>query len=224
MVPSVWLTIAQAASHLGLRKSVLRGRVERGTLPSYSPDGYHRWVSVSDVIAWKDRRNRHPRGPNSSRVVALRNQGYTDRSIAAMLGISYQRVSQIRQRAGLSRAPTARRALCRRCGAEFSREQSRQSRCVKHRRTPSVTLDCVCRGCGAPFSRLLSTIRATSPAHYCSHACRDDAKRGSPRTDTVTKTCTECGGEYRALPASVTAVCRRCYLRNFARSRRARIK
>lgn len=99
------LTIPEASRLLGIPLGTLRNRVARGGMPHYSIDGYHVLVDLADIVAWEPVwASGSRRGENARRVVALVVQGYSDRSIAATLAISFQRVSQLRRRAGLTPA------------------------------------------------------------------------------------------------------------------------
>jgi len=184
------LTITQASRLCGISIQTLWSRIGRGLQSYRADDGYHRLVSLADIAAWKDRRaersGQRQRGDNALRVVALYGLGYPDRQIATTLGISFQRVSKLRQRAGLTRLPRApHQATCRRCGERFSATKRGQNICVEHRRKTAEMLSFSCRECGAPFERRASTIRPNSPGNYCSRACRDQAKRGRGRVTSV---------------------------------------
>ena len=206
------LTIPEASRLLGIPLGTLRNRVARGGMPHYSIDGYHVLVDLADIVAWEPVwASGSRRGENARRVVALVVQGYSDRSIAATLAISFQRVSQLRRRAGLT--PAHRKAhgtLCLKCGARFVPERRGQNRCPEHRRKSTGILTFTCLECAAPFQRRESTIRPTSPGRYCSRACRNQGRRGQSRTDSVTKSCTRCGRDYQGLLSAKQSVCRTC--------------
>ena len=204
-------SIPEASRRLGISQSAIWGRITRGDIPRYSVDGYHVAVDLSDITAWVDRRRDkqpHKWGANAQMVVALRNEGYTDALIASTLGISRQRVAQIRQRAGVARITLG--SACRECGARFTPDRRGQKKCVDHRRKPAEIIDIKCRECGAPFRRRESTIRATSPGHYCSRACRDQGKRGQARVDSISKTCTKCHSVYSGLASARQSLCLLC--------------
>ena len=158
-------------------------------------------------------------GANAQRVVDLVSQGYTDTHIASTIGLSRQRVGQIRKRAGLPRITIG--TVCRECGVRFI-DRRGHNRCVEHRRKPAEMLDFICRACSTPFQRRESTIRAVSPGHYCSRACRDQGKRGRVRTDAIPKICTECLTEYTGLSSARQSVCTACRSRVAYRAFRKR--
>jgi excisionase family DNA binding protein len=205
------LSVPEASRRLGISQQAIWGRIARGDIPRYSADGYHVRVDLEDVTAWADRRRDkqlHNRGTNAERVVALRNEGYRDTHIASALGLSRQRIWQIRQRAGVARITLG--SPCRKCGVRFTPDRHGQSRCVDHRRKPAEIIDIKCQECGTSFRRRESTIRATSPGHYCSHACRDHAKQGKSRSDSIPKICTKCHSEYRGLASARQSLCLLC--------------
>ena len=205
------LSIPEVSRRLGIPQNTLWGRIVRGGIPRYSVDGYHVLVDLADIIGWVDTRgSTQPRkwGANAQRVLALRNEGHTDIRIAATLGISRQRVAQIRKRAGVARITLG--TACKDCGVRFPPERRGQNRCVDHRRKNAEVLDIKCQQCGTPFRRRESTIRPTSPGHYCSRACRDQGKRGQSRPDSIPKICTECGSEYTGLASAERSVCLPC--------------
>ena len=212
------LTIAQASRRFGLSADTIRSRIERGALPSYTLDGYHLLVSPDDIAAWEDGRNgrrRQPgqrqRGANAHRVETMYNDGHSDRSIATALGITHQRVSQLRRAVGLPRLPKAGLGTtCLQCGERFAPEKRGQNRCTEHRRTAAKTLAFRCQVCGTPFARRASTIRVNSPGNYCSRSCRDQAKRGRYRGDSILKRCTECGKDYMGLASAQWSACPSC--------------
>ena len=209
------LSITEASRLCGISVQTLWSRIGRGLKSYRADDGYHRLVSLADITAWKDRRaeksGRRQRGDNALRVVALYGLGYPDRQIATVLGISFQRVSKLRQRAGLTRLPrVAHGTTCRKCGTQFFATKRGQNICVEHRRKAAEILAFRCQECGAPFQRRASTIRPTSPGNYCSRACRDQAKRGRGHVNSVLKCCTECGRDYMGLPSARWTVCQPC--------------
>ena len=204
------VSLSEASRLLGIPEGALRSRIDRGVIPSYSTDGLHVLVDLADIATW---------GPiwasglghNAHRVAIMHREGHADRHIAATLGISHQRVAKIRQRAGLP--PISKQAQgnrCLTCGARFAVERRGQNRCPEHRRSAAAVRALTCRECGAPFQRRESTIKATSPGNYCSRACRDQAKRGQSRVDSITKLCSGCGREYIGLPSAKRSVCRLC--------------
>jgi len=210
------LTIAQASRRFGVPADTIRSRIERGVLPSYTAeDGYHVLVSPEDVASWQDGRKeprkQRQRGANAYRVETMYNDGYSDRRIATALGITHQRVSQLRRAAGLPRLSKAvLGTTCLQCGERFAPEKRGQNRCTEHRRTAAKTLAFACQVCGVAFERRASTIRANSPGNYCSHACRDQAKRGHYRGDSILKRCTECGKDYMGLASAKWSACTLC--------------
>jgi len=206
------LSLPEASRLLGIPETTLRGRIDRGTMPSYSADGYHVMVDPADIDAWRPAWvSGIGRGHNAHQVVALHGEGYTDRHISATLGISRQRVSKLRQRAGLIPISTLVSVrLCRQCGARFAPDRRGQNRCPEHRRKAAEILAFTCQECGASFQRRESTIRATSPGRYCSRTCRDQAKQGQGRVDSIPKICTECGAEYMGLASAKQSACRPC--------------
>ena len=210
---TAWLTIAEASRLTGIPGHTLRNRAERGSLPHYKADGYHVMVNLSDINAWKDRREDRQKGPhnwgaNAHRVLALHDKGYTDMNIASAINISRQRVSQIRQRSGLSKISQG--ITCRRCGVKFFPERPKQFKCVDHRYKAAERIVLICQECGTSFNRRESTVRPSSPGHYCSRACRNQSRRGQGRADSVPKICTECGQTYRGLASTKKSVCRLC--------------
>ena len=213
MSNTTWLTIADASRLTNIPDSTLRNRIKGGGLPCYSPDGVHLLVSLSDIDAWRDRRKIRQSGPrhwgaNSSRVLAMYGEGYRDSHIASAIGITRQRVAQIRQRAGLPKILMGN--TCRQCGATFIPEKPNQRKCGDHRHQIAPRIFFTCRECGTPFDRRASTIKPTSPGHYCSRACRNQSRRGHVRSDSVPKICTECGQTYMGLTSAKKSICFSC--------------
>ena len=208
------LSIPDASRLLGIPEATLRSRIAAGTLRSYRIDGYHVLVDLEDIAAWASGwASQDRRGENARRVVALHSQGYTDRNISATLAITVQRVSQLRLRAGLTAIYTdTRGAHCRTCGVRFDPDRRGQSKCPAHRRQAAAVLSCRCQACDAAFTRPASSIRRDSPGRYCSRACRDQAKRGKRRTDSIDKVCSECGRKYQGLASSTQTMCHSCRL------------
>ena len=206
------LSIPEASRRLGIPQATLRSRIVAGSMRHYSIDGYHVLVDPEDIAAWAAAwASRDRWGENARRVVALHGQGSTDRNTAAILDISFQRVSQLRRRAGLTSVYLGNRGgCCRRCGVRFRPDRRGQRTCPEHRRKAVEALSYICQACAAPFTRPASSIRQRSPGHYCSRACRDQAKRGRRRTDAIDKLCSECGREYRGLASAKQSVCPPC--------------
>jgi len=96
------ITLAEAARLYNIRLRTLHSRVHRGTLKTVQA-GYHqrRYVDPFALMDWKPKEHRKPkqRGVNYRRVNELAGQGYKNIEIAKELGISRERVRQLKIRA-----------------------------------------------------------------------------------------------------------------------------
>ncbi|MDO8690366.1 MAG: helix-turn-helix domain-containing protein [Dehalococcoidia bacterium] len=111
-----------------------------------------------------------PNGATALRTLDLWRQGFRDMEIAATLGVSRQRVHQIRRRLGLP-ARTDRVSLtCDTCGKPLVRNKGavyRHNYCSRkcyHPDQPVLT----CEICGKQFGRKKSAIHVHN---FCSRKC-----------------------------------------------------
>ncbi len=144
-------------------------------------------------------------------VLALNEQGLNDIAIGIELGISRQRVSQLRKRNSIPIAVRIRHKLCVHCGAQFTQmpgEKVRR-RCTSHLRPPAIRVECQCAYCGTRFMRKESELRAAKK-YYCSRECFHRAKFGRPRPGSTYLYCTNCGDGYYGVSSASRVLCRRC--------------
>ena len=94
------LTIAEAAEESGINQETLSSRVRNGSLRSYRRNG-RVYLITQDITEWQ------PLWHNNHMDVIREAHaaGEPDMAIAAMLGISRERVRQLRTSLGLPRNP-----------------------------------------------------------------------------------------------------------------------
>ena len=150
-------------------------------------------------------------GVRYRQVLALNEQGLNDIAIGRELGISRQRVSQIRKRNNISVVVSLRYKRCINCGAPFTQmpgEKVRR-RCADHSKPPLTRVECQCAYCGTRFMRKESEFKRTKK-QYCSKGCFHSYKFGRPRAGSTYLYCTNCGDGYYGISDSLHLLCRRC--------------
>ena len=101
------ISIATAVKRWNINLSTITSRVRRGQMPSYNIDG-RIYLNPADVIDWLQIHSEGlSKGDNWLLVQQAHEQGLSDVAIAEQLGISRERVRQIRVKQGL--LPNSRR-------------------------------------------------------------------------------------------------------------------
>jgi hypothetical protein len=150
-------------------------------------------------------------GVRYRQVLALNEQGLNDIAIGLELGITRQRVSQLRKRNDIPIAVRIRHKRCVDCGAQFTQmpgEKGRR-RCADHRRPSAILIECQCAYCGTRFMRKESELKRAT-RYYCSRECFGRFKFGRPRSGSTYLRCTNCGDGYYGVSDSLRILCRRC--------------
>jgi len=94
------MTISEAARKHGISRNRLSGYIRAGKISSYAVRG-HVFVSAESVEQYKDKVAWSRRGLNFSAVVEGHAEGKSDYAISKELGLTRERVRQIRSKAGL---------------------------------------------------------------------------------------------------------------------------
>ena len=81
------MTLSQAAEQYGILRRTLDDRVRNGRMPGYKVDG-HIYIRSEDIEAFKEQS-------------AWSRRGMSDYAIAKQLGLSRERIRQIRDKLGL---------------------------------------------------------------------------------------------------------------------------
>lgn len=100
----VLLSVPEAARQFGIKYNTLISRVISRTIPS-SRVGKHRYINPEDMLRWHEYAHAKRHGPNWDAVAKCHAEGLSDVSISEQLGISRERVRQLRVRQGLSPNP-----------------------------------------------------------------------------------------------------------------------
>jgi excisionase family DNA binding protein len=107
------MTISEAARKHGISRNKLSEYIRAGKIPGYAVRG-HVFVSAESVEQYKDKIVWSRRGLNFSAVVEGHAEGKSDYAISKELGLTRERVRQIRSKAGLPvnpRRPTLPKTL-----------------------------------------------------------------------------------------------------------------
>ena len=94
------MTVSEAAKKHGVSRNRLSEYIRAGKIPGYAVQG-HVFVSAETVAQYKDKALWSRRGLNFSAVLEGHREGKSDYALAKELGLSRERVRQIRSKAGL---------------------------------------------------------------------------------------------------------------------------
>jgi excisionase family DNA binding protein len=94
------MTLSQAAEQYGILRRTLDDRVRNGRMPGYKVDG-HIYIRPEDIEAFKEQSAWSRRGPHFIAVREGHSEGMSDYAIAKQLGLSRERIRQIRDKLGL---------------------------------------------------------------------------------------------------------------------------
>lgn len=138
-------------------------------------------------ILWNRPRKRctwHKRGPNAERVIEAvsANPCIYNAKVGQTLGISRERVRQIRERAGLPKRPSSQsRVYCLNCGNETV-NQFYCCRVCEHEYTHPLV---ECHNCGILFRRLSYHLIQGYPYFFHNKSCRAKFYLGKKALDMV---------------------------------------
>jgi hypothetical protein len=98
------MTISKAAEEYGIVRRTLAERVQGGHIPSYKGKG-RIYVLAKDVEEYKEKAAQSRRGPHFMYVSEGHSEGKSDYAMSKELGLSRERIRQIRSKLGLPRNP-----------------------------------------------------------------------------------------------------------------------
>ena len=94
------MTLNEAAEQYGILRSTLAARVLKGRMPGFRAGG-HMYVRAEDIEGFKEKATWVRRGPHFSAVLEGHSEGMSDFAISKKLGLSRERIRQIRNKLGL---------------------------------------------------------------------------------------------------------------------------
>ena len=94
------MTISEAARKHGISRNKLSEYIRAGKIPGYAVRG-HVFVSAESVAQYKDKIAWSRRGLNFNAVVEGHAEGKSDYAMAKELGLTRERIRQIRSKVGL---------------------------------------------------------------------------------------------------------------------------
>lgn len=94
------MTLSKAAEEYGILRRTLDDRIRSGRMPGYKMGG-HVYVRAEDIEAFKEKSAWNRRGPHFIAVRERHSEGMSDYAIAKQLGLSRERIRQIRDKLGL---------------------------------------------------------------------------------------------------------------------------
>ena len=155
---------------------------------------------------------------------ALEHGPVSDADLARRLGVSRERVRQLRNKMGLPTEHWLANKTCPVCGKVFQPKGSGRQFCSRdcsHRsQSLRARVERTCEECGKTFYRRLSEVKAGRPARFCSHRCGAHflGRQMMNRTERV---CEYCGTTFSVRTAHLkrrpARFCsRRCYHRSTA--------
>ena len=98
------MTLSKASEEYGILRRTLEQRVHKGRLTAYKVHG-HVYVLAEDVEEYKEQSALGRRGPHFTDVREGHSEGKSDYAMSKELGLSRERVRQIRSKMGLPRNP-----------------------------------------------------------------------------------------------------------------------
>ena len=98
------IPISMAATLFNVKYMTLFNRISSGSLKGYQVKG-RTYVSPQDIVEWEATRHDRKRGSSWKKVEEALAQGKSDIAIAEQLGISRERVRQIRTDMGVAKNP-----------------------------------------------------------------------------------------------------------------------
>jgi excisionase family DNA binding protein len=94
------MTLSKAAEEYGILRRTLDDRIRSGRMPGYKVDG-HVYVRAEDIEGYKEKATWSRRGPHFIAVREGHSEGMSDYAIAKQLGLSRERIRQIRDKLDL---------------------------------------------------------------------------------------------------------------------------
>jgi excisionase family DNA binding protein len=98
------MTIDEAAEEYGVPRSTITSRLQAERMPSFRAGG-HVYVRAEDMEEFKEKSALSRRGPHFAAVLEGHGEGMIDYAIAKKLGLSRERIRQIRNKLGLPLNP-----------------------------------------------------------------------------------------------------------------------
>jgi len=98
------IPISMAATLFNVKYMTLFNRISSGSLKGYQVKG-RTYVSPQDIVEWEATRHDRKRGSSWKKVEEALAQGKSDIAIAEQLGLSRERVRQIRTDMGVAKNP-----------------------------------------------------------------------------------------------------------------------
>lgn len=94
------MSVSEAAREYGISRNNLAENIKSGKILAYVLKG-HVYICAENIEAYKEASTEGRRGPNFTAVLKGHSEGKSDYAIAQELGLTRERVRQIRNKAGL---------------------------------------------------------------------------------------------------------------------------